>query len=141
MDSIVRAKRTTSSTMVLSYYYTFYYMLLGNFEYFFCKLQPGLDVLFWLFVCFCFFRKGYHPANLPHSPEIWRIQEISVTCSTQLALPSTVAATPSVLLQFFQHDEFSSCCFISFGDAQFFAILLFFHIFSTFNFDCLHCVP
>lgn len=60
--------------LVLSDHYTFSCMLSGDFMYVFEKFCRA-----WMFF---FVRKGFRLATLPHNPNIWRIWEIVVTCST-----------------------------------------------------------
>ena len=67
-----------SSTLVSSDHKTFSHMFLGDFRCVFAKCS-----LAWRFF---FVRKGFGLATLPHSPDIWRIREIVVTCTTQPVL-------------------------------------------------------
>ena len=87
----------------------------------------------WMF--FLFVRKGFRLATLPHTPDIWRIREIVVTCSTQPVLARKSCSSFSVAAGLLASlpDQLSSCLLINFGgDVQFFAMSLLPSHFSTF---------
>ena len=121
-----------SSTLVSSDHNTFSHMLLGDFRCVFAKCS-----LAWMFF---FVRKGFRLATLPHSPDIWRIREIVVTCTTQPVLARYSCSSFNVAVGLLVASQ-TSFLLINFGGTSSSWWCHCCATFSPLDDDCLHCVP